>query len=260
MKKLLLLVSFGTSDKKVIESCIDPMKRDIEENFKEFSVLKVFTSRNIREKLILNYNYKVFSLEEAMKIAYKDAVEEVIILPLYLMEGNEQGKLELEVSKYKNNFKIVKIIPPLLALNSIGKLKECEDLIKAILQLKPKDKGLLFIGHGMKNNINLPFILLQKEFESRGFKGIYFTTLEGSPSYNEVIEEIKKDNVTYIKVTSFLMVSGYHSQKDIFGENSESCCSILERKGFKVEKDILSLGERISFRELYLKRIIKVLD
>ena len=260
MKKVILLTSFGTSERKGIENSIDPIERDINKAFPDYRVIKVFTSRHIREKLLLKHDIQVHSLEGALKRIYKEGVEEVIILPLHLIRGKEQDNIEEIAESYKDKFKSMTIAEPLLSLEEHGGLSKMDDIIEKVISIKPKDEPILFIGHGIKNTCDVPFILVRKELKKRNIKGIYFATLAGNPTFDEIVEELKKDNVNSLTVTSFLIVSGYHAKVDIFGENKEPWCSKLELNGFKVNKQDTSLGERYEFREIYLKSLIKILD
>ena len=230
MKKVILLTSFGTSERKGIENSIDPIERDINKAFPDYRVIKVFTSRHIREKLLLKHDIQVHSLEGALKRIYKEGVEEVIILPLHLIRGKEQDNIEEIAESYKDKFKSMTIAEPLLSLEEHGGLSKMDDIIEKVISIKPKDEPILFIGHGIKTTCDVPFIL------------------------------VRKDLVHSLTVTSFLIVSGYHAKVDIFGENKESWCSKLELNGFKVNKQDTSLGERYEFREIYLKSLIKILD
>ena len=139
MKKVILLTSFGTSERKGIENSIDPIERDINKAFPDYRVIKVFTSRHIREKLLLKHDIQVHSLEGALKRIYKEGVEEVIILPLHLIRGKEQDNIEEIAESYKDKFKSMTIAEPLLSLEEHGGLSKMDDIIEKVISIKPKD-------------------------------------------------------------------------------------------------------------------------
>lgn len=260
MKKVILLTSFGTSEKKGIEDSIDQIEIDIKNVFPDYKVIKVFTSRHIREKLLLKYDIQIHSLEGALKGIHEEGAEEVIILPLHLIRGKEQDKIEEITESYREKFKSLRIAEPLLSLDENSGLKNINDIIDKVISIKPKDEAILFVGHGIKNTCDLPFMLLRRELQNRNINGIYFATIAGNPTFEEIVEELKNDGVKSLTLTSFLIVSGYHAKVDIFGEEKDSWFYKLKEYGFEVNKQDVSLGERYEFREIYLKSLIKLLD
>jgi sirohydrochlorin cobaltochelatase len=258
MKKAILLTAFGTSDKMDIERCLYPIRDDIKKEFPSYEVFIVFTSRIIREKLLLKYDLQMFSSEGILKRLEQKGYEEIVILPLYLIENKEYKALEELVFKRQDSFKCLSLLEPLLALDNNGDLKNIKIIIPFIKELCKDKSSVLFVGHGIKDNINMPFFRLEEELDKRNLKKIYFSTFEGSPSFDETVERIIKDRVNNITLTSFLIFSGYHSKNDIFGELENSYYSKLKSIGSEVQEDLLSLGERKEFREIYINILRRV--
>lgn len=252
MKKAILLTAFGTSNKADIERCLYPIRDDIKKEFKLHDVFIVFTSKIIREKLLLNHDMQIFTLEGSLKRLEEKGYEEVRILPLYLIENKEHMAIKELISQKKDSFKCLSLLDPLLMLDNNGDLKNTEIVISAIKNICKANENILFAGHGIKNNINTPFIKLKEELYKRNFNNIYFSTFDGSPSFDEISLNILKDGVKEIVLTSFLIFSGYHSKLDIFGDIDESYYSKLKSMGIEVYKDMLSLGEREEFRQVFV--------
>lgn len=252
MKKAILLTCFGTSYKDAIERCIYPIKQGIEKEFPDNKVFIVFTSRVIREKLLLKYDRQVFSMEGALKRLSEGEYSEVTILPLQLMEGREQKALEELCTKYKSSFKCLSLLKPLLSLDEKENLINIDLIIPFMEEMKKVYGNIVFVGHGIKNNINIPFKKLEEELLKRKLENIYFFTIEGEPSFKEVCEKIKCSKVDNITLLSFLMVSGYHSNKDIFGYSKETYYNKLEILDIEVDKDEISLGERKEIVKIYI--------
>ncbi|MBD7911647.1 sirohydrochlorin cobaltochelatase [Clostridium cibarium] len=260
MKKVILLTSFGTSEKNDIERCLYPIRDDIKKEFQSYEVFTVFTSKIIRERLLLKYDMQIFSLEGSLKRLEEKGYEEIIILPLYLIENEEHKALQKLVLERKDSFRFLSLLEPLLSLDNKGNLKNVESLITAISKVSKNKESMLFVGHGIKNKINIPFIRLKEELYRRNIKNIYFSTFEGRPNFDETVQKIFEDRIDYIRLTSFLIFSGYHSKKDIFGEMETSYCSKLKALGVKVEEDMLSLGEREEFRKIFIELLRKYVN
>ena len=112
--------------------------------FPDYRVVKVFTSRHIREKLLLKYDIQIHSLEGALKRIYEEGVEEVIILPLHLIRGKEQDNIEEITESYKDKFKSIIIAEPLLSLEEHGGLSKMDDIIEKVISIKPKDEPTFY--------------------------------------------------------------------------------------------------------------------
>lgn len=252
MKKAILLTAFGTSSKVDIERCLYPIRDDIKKEFISYDVFIVFTSKIIREKLLTNHGVQMLSLEGSLTKLEEKGYEEVRVLPLYLIENKEHITIKGLIKERKQSFKYLSLLEPLLVLDSKENLKYAEIIISAIKDIWREKKNVLFAGHGIRDNINIPFIKLKEAFDKRNLSNIYFSTLEGSPDFNEISLQILKDGVKEIILTSFLIFSGYHSKLDIFGEIDESYYSKLKSMGIEVHKDLLSLGEREEFRQVFI--------
>lgn len=246
MKKAILLTAFGTSNKVDIEKCLYPFLEEVRDTVTEHEVFIVFTSRVIREKLLQKYDMQIYSPEGILKRLYFKNFDEVTIVPLYLIEGKGQRELEELKEKWKDSFKVLCLLKPLLSYN----LQEVIDVFSK------EEDNYLFIGHGIRNSINESFYELQSIADEKG-KKIYFSTFEGEPSFNEVVSKIKALKIKEITLAPFLITTGYHTRKDIFSSDREdSYYSKLLKEGFSIKKDEVSLIEREKIRKLYIKRVI----
>ena len=95
IKKAVLLCAFGSSDIKGIEESIGILKKDIEVhlNFR-IKVEIAFTSKIIVSKLHKK-GYVIRDLEESLQHLHKNGFEEVIIQPIYMMDGCENLLMKL---------------------------------------------------------------------------------------------------------------------------------------------------------------------
>ena len=103
-KRAVLLCAFGSSDIKGIEESIGILKKDIEVHFNFRIKVKIaFTSKIIVSKLHKK-GYAIRDLEGSLQHLHENGFEEVIIQPIYMMDGCENLKLREIVSLYESYF------------------------------------------------------------------------------------------------------------------------------------------------------------
>ena len=104
IKKAVLLCSFGSSDIKGIEESIGILKKDIEIHFNfKIKVEIAFNSKIIVSKLHKK-GYAIRDLEGSLQQLHENGFEEVIIQPIFMMDGCENLKLRERVSLYESYF------------------------------------------------------------------------------------------------------------------------------------------------------------
>ena len=80
------------------------------------------------------------------------------------------------------------------------------------------------------------------------------STVEGTPSFDDAIEEMTTLTQRKVLLAPMLFVAGDHAKNDMAGDEPDSLRSILEEKGFTVECKIQGLGELQSVRNMYVQK------
>jgi len=119
-------------------------------NDKEYKILNAFTSNFVINKLKEKSNISVLSFSEALDNMYDEKIEDITILPLYILPGGQYEGVKKVLHCYKEKFDSIKIAKPLLN----GEKNEFQDVILAIKSHLPKDKGIVLVGHGTKDEYN----------------------------------------------------------------------------------------------------------
>ncbi|MHC1682659.1 MAG: sirohydrochlorin cobaltochelatase [Clostridiaceae bacterium] len=107
MKKSILVVSFGTSNKDTLKKTIDVIEDKIKNKFEDYEVRRAFTSQKIINKLRERSNVFIDTIEEALEKLSNDGFEEVIVQPLNLAPDEEFENIKLVVEGFekKGTFK-----------------------------------------------------------------------------------------------------------------------------------------------------------
>lgn len=105
--------------------------------------------------------------------------------------------------------------------------------------------ALVYMGHG---NHHFPSGGLYLEFAAR-MRQLYpevltlIATVEGFPSFDEVLAELRQHGVRRVILKPFLLVAGEHASRDLAGPEEDSWQSILRREGFEVRSVLTGLCE-----------------
>ena len=184
----------------------------------------------------------------------KNGFEEVIIQPIYMMDGCENLKLREIVSLYESYFSklIIKGIYLVKRKTLIRKLiNETAHIIK---KYSEKYSNILIAGHGSKVNDSSIYNEIKKEAERISKVRIYTATLEGKNSLEKAIDKMKKNKVKNILIIPIFLMKGRHIIMDI-SEGENSWKSILESEGLRVECLMNSLLQYNEIRNLYIEML-----
>jgi sirohydrochlorin cobaltochelatase len=120
--------------------------------------------------------------------------------------------------------------------------------------LARKEKAALFyMGHGNRSTLT-DAVYREVVAEMRRQYPDIFTVMslvEGSPSLDEAVAELKAEKVAKIVLKPFMIVAGDHVRKDMIGKGSDTLKTRLEKEGLTVLPVISGLGEIISFAEIF---------
>ena len=83
----------------------------------------------------------------------------------------------------------------------------------------------------------------------------YIATVEGFPTLETVIRQMKKDKITKVLLKPLMTVAGDHTQNDMAGDEPDSMKSILVKNGFQVTTVIEGLGEQDGFADVFVDHL-----
>lgn len=256
-KKAILVVSFGTSYEETRRKTIDAIEHDIQAAFPDYKVYRAFTSKMIIKKLKHNYNIKINTVTEALEKILNDGIKELIVQPTHIINGTENDFMIKDVQKYKDQFDSIQIGTPLLTTT-----EDYFSLIKIISNnfsnLKA-DEALICMGHGSDHYTNASYPALDYMFKSNGFSNIFLGTVEGYPTIDNVVSELKSFRPKKSYLIPLMIVAGDHATNDMAGDSKDSWKSILEANGFEAQCIVKGLGEYPEVRQLFIEHIKKVI-
>ncbi len=121
-----------------------------------------------------------------------------------------------------------------------------------------KEKGavLLYMGHGNRHWSTGIYAETQKKMreeypEVETFIGV----VEGLPSLEDLLPQLKQTKKTKIILRPFMITAGEHAKNDMAGADTDSWQSILTAEGFEVQPVLEGLGSKDAFVDIFVKHI-----
>jgi sirohydrochlorin cobaltochelatase len=140
-------------------------------------------------------------------------------------------------------------------LDDIHKLAKSLD--GDIQKTKETGSALLYMGHGNEyfpsSGAYLEFVdvmnTLYPEIKT------YIATVEGFPTLETAIRQMKNDKITKVLLKPLMTVAGDHTLNDMAGAEPDSMKSILVKNGFQVTTIIEGLGEQDGFADVFVDHL-----
>ncbi|WNZ00331.1 Sirohydrochlorin cobaltochelatase (plasmid) [Sulfurospirillum sp. 'SP'] len=251
-KKAILFVNFGTTYNDTRVATIDTLQKKIADTYKDYDVRLAYTSRQIIRKLSERDGIRIDTPEEALKKLKADGYGTVIVQATHIINGEEADYLKREVASLKDDFYVIKLGHPLLT-----HIKDYELTMKA-LQLQyselKADEAVVLIGHGTDHPSTSAYAMIDYFFQDAS-QNVYFGTVEGFPSYDNVLTRLKKNGIRTVTLMPFLFVAGDHANNDIAGDEEDSWKSMLLKEGFNVNVYLHGLGENEAIQQIFIEHI-----
>lgn len=258
MSKAIVVVSFGTANLDAIKK-LDLIENQIRETVgNKYKVIRAFTSKVLVNILKAKEGISIPRLEEVLFNLNNDGYTEVIVQPLHVMDGGEYASIEKTVNEYYYSFHKIKIGKSILGYMGEELKDACKRLVEAIENEVPKDKNIVFVGHGSKTITSEAYYILEETFKNKGYTNVYIGTLEGERTKDVILNKLIRDDIKEVMLMSLLILPGNHAKKDIAGEE-RSWYSTLKNAGINVELSLKPLIEYDGIREIYINNIKKLM-
>ncbi|MFH0825572.1 MAG: sirohydrochlorin cobaltochelatase [Pseudomonadota bacterium] len=255
-KKAILLVAFGTTVPEA-QIAFSQTESRVKREFPDAEVRWAFTSGKIRAKLAQE-GKKTAPPSEALTKLLKDGYTQITVASLHTLPGEEFHRLCKDVEAFKEKggkgLKKVAVSLPLLSSR-----KNMEAAAKGLLKHLPKDRKpedtVILMGHGSEHHPGdavyaaLNFWLLRLD------PNVYVGTVEGNPSFEDVLSELDKKRPGKAYLMPFMAVAGDHARNDLCGEDDGSWKSILVKKGWLVECVLKGSAEMPEILDVWMENI-----
>lgn len=249
MKQALVIVNFGTSVPSAQED-IAQVEQTLVSVMPDADCYRATTSPTIR-RIFKRRGQQAHSLEEVLEQLIPMGYERVIVQPTHLLYGIEYDKIRSAVLPYAGQFETLLLGKPLLSgTDDLMFLAEC--LKEAFA---PGEEALVLMGHGTEHFANAVYPAFQTALRLLDYPGSYVGTVEGWPTLDQVILQLKADQKKKVLLMPMMLVAGDHACNDMAGNDPDSWKSRLEAEGFEVRCHMRGLGNLPRIQSLYRRHL-----
>ena len=255
-RKAILVVSFGTTFEETLRKNIANLENKIAESFKDYDVLRAFTSSIVMKRLKAK-GINIDNVEQALDKAVNNGYKEIIIFPTHIMNGFEYEKICTQAEAFKSKFESMKIGKALF--DTVYDIQAVAEILANEYPLND-DEAMIFAGHGTDHQSNMVYSAMNYIFAHIGHPEFLVTTVEGFPNFESTLCDLKKLGKKIVRIAPLLLVAGDHANNDIAGDEPESLKMLLKAQGYEVIPYVKGLGEYESITNLYIEHLKKIAD
>ena len=227
-KAALLMVHFGTTHDDTRALTIDAINQKAKEAFKDVELREAWTSRIVMRRLKARGVEKLNPIEALEKLK-TDGYTHVLIQSTNIIEGIEMESLRKDVATMKSSFN--------------------EAVIAAIIKNGAKEGATLLVGHGTYTPATAQYAMLDYMLKEKGFKDYSVGTIEGYPTFDTMVAQVKANGTKKVLLMPFMFVAGDHAKNDIAGDWKEE----LEKKGYEVSVFMEGLGQNPDIQKIFIE-------
>ena len=257
-KDAILIMSFGTTFPETRAKTIEATVKQIQAAHPDTKVVLAFTSHIIIDRVKANEGITIPTPEQALEQLKAEGYNRVALTSLDIIPGIEYKYKTAVFDVYKTQFKKMTIGTPLMYwMGQENQRDDVETTMKALDSQLPqlgKDDAVLIMAHGTPDPANAYYAVMQDRLNDLYNGKVLIYTVEGHPNLENVIAQLKADNVKNVTMMPFMMVAGDHATNDMAGDEEDSHKSILIKEGFNVKTYLHGLGENENIRQLFVDR------
>lgn len=250
MEKGIIVTSFGTTYEETRIKCIASIENRMKDEFRDYKVVRAFTSRMVINKLKRRDGYVVDTPTEALEKLFNEGIKEIYIQPLLIIEGLEYEKILREARDFiKENNCDIAIGKPLLSHE--------KDYNKVATELNLQD-AVVLMGHGSEHKTDASYEKLELKMREKN-EHVFIGTVEGRKTLADILEELKQKSIQQVKLRPFMLVAGDHVINDMASDEEDSWKRILESNGLGVQVQIQGLGAMAGIQDIFIEHLKEVL-
>lgn len=245
-KLAILMVHFGTTHDDTRALTINAINTKVQATYPDVEMREAYTSRIVMRRLKARGINKL-SPKEALAQLRADGYTHVLIQSTNVIDGVEMESLRREVAEAKASFKEIRVGNPLLYHPAdYGKT------IDALLaHLPDNNDAVVLVGHGTYTPATAAYAMMDYMLKAKGQYNIHVGTIEGYPSFDDMLAQLRKTDARTLLLVPFMFVAGEHAKNDI----ADDWKNDLEKAGYRVTVFQEGLGENPAIQDLFIEHI-----
>ncbi len=256
-KQALLLVSFGTSYADTRAKTLDVIYDEFKEEFTSYDVYEAYTAQIIID-ILADREIIKNNVREAFEELKKNNYGKVVVQSSFVMNGAEYDEMMEIVREYEDSFNEVVVGKALLT--SADDYLKTVDALSTQFDTLADEEAIVFFGHGTHHHANSVYPSLEYNFNRKGFKNVFVGTVEGSPTFEDVVAGLNEKGIKKVTLMPLMIVAGDHAENDMAGDEADSWKVMLKEEGFEVETYLYGMGENPGIRAIMIEHAIHAIE
>lgn len=260
MNNGILAVSFGTTYKEARELSLGAIEKEFYSMFPCFAVYNAYTSSIVKKRIQEKEGIFIPDVLQALQKMYEDGIENVYIQPTHIIPGEEYNKIFDMANQYKGKFNIIKVSAPLLS--SYNDFEAVADILACYYGFSSTGggKAVVLMGHGSGHDANKCYGQFQDVLTRKGFADVFVSTVEGTPAFDDLLNELYKYTYKDITLIPFMVTAGDHAHNDMAGSSKDSWKNRLESLGYNIAIVTRGIGEIKEIRDIYSAHLRQIIN
>lgn len=245
----LLMVHFGTTYDHTRALTIDAINSKLKQIFKNADVFEAYTSRIVIKRLKERGIIKQTPIEVLLRLK-SEGYTRVIVQGTHIINGIEHELLQKEVEQVRPFFDDIRLGNPLL--NNLTDSKRIIDILtQRHTANEKKREHVVFVGHGTTSPSTAIYSQIDYMLKANGYTNYHVGTIEGYPTYDTVLKQLKESKAKSVLLVPFMFVAGDHATNDISVDWKNS----LEEENIHVLLKIEGLGQIPEIQDIIIEHI-----
>ena len=254
-KKAILVVSFGTSQKKARDDCIGSIEKTMAQIFQDWTVRRAFTSRMIIKKIQRETGEKIDYIDEALQRLVDEGYRTVVVQPTHFIKGLEYDDVVRYCNEFTHKFDVLAVSKPLLdEERSFDVMAEAleKKVLPRVRELVSPDCAVVLMGHGTAHFSNACYSQMYLKLVLKDIHDVYMVTVEGFPGFDDLPKMMMHSKGKKVAILPFMIVAGVHAIEDMASDEPDSLKSKLIAAGYDAVPLMIGMGEFESMRNLFI--------
>jgi sirohydrochlorin cobaltochelatase len=254
-KPAIVLAAFGTSTQAF--ATYDDFGAQVKKRYPDYDIRWAFTSRIVRREVARQKGKQLKDLATTLRELQQAGYRRVAVQSLHIVPGEEWEKKVVMISREFPGLKVA-LGKPLLSSP-----EDQERVLKALASTFPWDRqhtAVVLVAHGSPSPQGTAAYLAFNRLLRARYPNVFLGTVEGQPTREEALEQVRKFAPRTVVLMPFLFVAGEHVAKDILGTGPESWKSqLLKQKPYRLEGVTRGLGYQAGIVQIYLDHLARAL-
>jgi sirohydrochlorin cobaltochelatase len=254
-KPAIVLAAFGTSTQAF--ATYNYFGAQVKKRYPAYEIRWAFTSRIVRQEVARKRGKQLKDLATTLRELQQAGYNRVAVQSLHIVPGEEWEKKVVMISREFPGLKVA-LGKPLLSSP-----EDQERVLKALASTFPWDRqhtAVVLVAHGSPSPQGTAAYLAFNRLLRARYPNVFLGTVEGQPTREEALEQVRKFAPRTVVLMPFLFVAGEHVAKDILGTGPESWKSqLLKQKPYRLEGVTRGLGYQAGIVQIYLDHLARAL-